>query len=487
MIVHERRLYRINNQNLYVNSGQTLVLFILVLGTLMGALDSTIVILAFPVIAEGLQSNIATAIWIILVYLLILAVTTTPFGRMGDIYGRSRMFNAGFAVFTIGSALCGLSLSINQLILYRSIQAVGGSLLQSNSGAVIADIFPSEERGKAFGYNSMGWTIGAMIGIVLGGIITTFAGWEYIFFINVPIGIIAVLLGIFYLKDAKRVHTKLDLMGIILLASSLFLISFGAVDYAGSGPTAFNMAMMTAGVIMAPIFVIHELRQKNPMIDLRILEDRVLRYSLLAAFFMSLGYLSVVFLVIMYLQGVRGLSPLNASLLLIPGYVIGSLLSPVMGRLSDRYGARIIATLGIVAVEAAVLLYMTLRMNSPLYMVMVASTVAGLGTSMFYPANNSAVMKSAHSGSYGSLSGLLRTLQNTGVLGSFVIAISVASASVPRAVAFDIFIGTSSLTGSIASEFIIGIDSALKVSIILLAIAGAMSFVRGPSGANGAK
>ena len=462
-----------------MNSQQIIGLFILVLGTLMGALDSTIVVLAFPDIAKGLNSNIATTIWIILIYLLVLAVTTTPFGRLGDIYGRSRMFNSGFAVFTVGSALCGVSPNIYYLILFRAVQAIGGSLLQSNGGAIIADIFPIEERGKAFGYNSMGWTIGSMIGIVLGGIITTFIGWEYIFFINIPIGIAAFLIGIMYLKDVNRVDTRVDLGGMALMTAALSLIAFGAVDFAGSGKTHLNMSLIASGLAIFPIFIFYELQQKNPMIDLHIFEERVLRYSLLAGFFMSLGYLSVVFLVIMYLQGVRGLSPLDASLLLIPGYVVGSLLSPFMGKLSDRYGARIIATGGIVAVEIAVLLYMTLRSDSSLYIVLIASTISGLGTSMFFPANNSAVMKRAHSGSYGSLSGLLRTLQNVGVLGSFVIAISVASASVPRSVAFDIFIGTTNLTGAIAGEFIVGIDSAFIVSMVILAIAGAMSFVRG--------
>ena len=462
-----------------MNSQQIIGLFILVLGTLMGALDSTIVVLAFPDIAKGLNSNIATTIWIILIYLLVLAVTTTPFGRLGDIYGRSRMFNSGFAVFTVGSALCGVSTNIYYLILFRAVQAIGGSLLQSNGGAIIADIFPIEERGKAFGYNSMGWTIGSMIGIVLGGIITTFIGWEYIFFINIPIGIAAFLIGIMYLKDVNRVDTRVDLGGMALMTAALSLIAFGAVDFAGSGKTHLNMSLIALGLAIFPIFIFYELQQKNPMIDLHIFEERVLRYSLLAGFFMSLGYLSVVFLVIMYLQGVRGLSPLDASLLLIPGYVVGSLLSPFMGKLSDRYGARIIATGGIVAVEIAVLLYMTLRSDSSLYIVLIASTISGLGTSMFFPANNSAVMKRAHSGSYGSLSGLLRTLQNIGVLGSFVIAISVASASVPRSVAFDIFIGTTNLTGAIAGEFIVGIDSAFIVSMVILAIAGAMSFVRG--------
>lgn len=213
------------------------------------------------------------------------------------------MFNAGFAIFTVGSVLCGIAPNIQLLILFRAVQAIGGSLLQSNSGAIIADIFPKNERGSAFGYNSLGWTAGAMIGIVLGGVITTFFGWEYIFFINIPIGIAAVILGVIHLKDAVRVKTSLDLGGIGLIACSLTLLSFGGVDFASQGLTHFNLASMIIGGIMIPIFVSHERRSQSPMLDLSVFSDRVLKYSILAAFFMALGYLSVVFLIIMYLQG----------------------------------------------------------------------------------------------------------------------------------------------------------------------------------------
>ena len=167
---------------------------------------------------------------------------------------------------------------------------------------------------------------------------------------------------------------------------------------------------MIAGAIIAPIFVIYETRSKNPMVDFSAFKDKVLRYSILASFFQSLGYLSVVFLIIMYLQGVRGLSPLDASILLIPGYVVGSLLGPFMGKLSDKYGARAIASIGIAIIGVAILIYLILRQDSSLYLVLIASAISGLGTSMFFPANNSAVMASAHAGSYGSISGLLRTM-----------------------------------------------------------------------------
>jgi MFS family permease len=150
-----------------------------------------------------------------------------------------------------------------------------------------------------------------------------------------------------------------------------------------------------------------------------------------------------------------------------------------MGKLSDRYGARIIASTGIVVLGIAVLVYLTLGQNSPMYIVLVASAISDIGTSMFYPADNSAVMANARTGSYGSISGLLRTLQNIGIFGSFIIAISVASASIPRSDAFEVFIGTTNLAGGLSKEFVAGMDSALWVSLMLLVVAGVMSIIRG--------
>jgi EmrB/QacA subfamily drug resistance transporter len=458
---------------------QSIVLFIVVLGTLMGALDSTIVLLAFPVITEGLHSDFITTIWIILAYLLVIAVTTTQLGRVGDIYGRSTMFNTGFGIFTVGSALCGFSPNISFLIGSRVVQALGGSLMQSNSGAIIADVFPPNVRGRAYGFNSLGWTSGSMLGILLGGVITTLVGWQYIFFINIPIGAAALFFGYKYLKDVTKVKAKINIGGMVLLGASLLLISYGATDFASYGLTFYNLVLMLVGVLLIPLFISYETHQKTPMIDFTAFTDRVLRNSCLATFFVSLGYLCVAFLIIMYLQGIRALSPLDASLLLTPGYVVGSFFGPLMGRLSDRYGARIIATIGIVFLGVAALTYATLHENSSLFIVLIASAVSGFGTSMFFPANNSAVMASALPGAYGSISGLLRTLQNVGILGSFVIAISVASASIPRSLAFQIFISTVQLSGGLSAAFITGIDAALYSSLILLAIAGILSASRG--------
>jgi len=455
------------------------VLGIVMLGTLMGALDSTIVLLAFPTINDSLHSDLATSLWIILAYLIVIAVATTQMGRVGDIYGRCRIFNLGFVVFTIGSALCGFSTHIYLLIGFRAVQAAGGAILQATSGAIIADYFPRERRGTAYGYNSLGFTAGAMLGIVLGGIITTFVSWRYIFFINIPIGIIAVIIGVRYIRDIERTSAKLDLAGMGLLASALVLLSIGLVEFAANGISAFNVTLAVIGAVLIPVFLLYDRRAKNPLIDFQAFKNRVLRNAIFSAFFTSVGYFSVVFLVIMYLQGIRALTPLNASLLLVPGYVAGSFLGPIMGRLSDRYGSREIATMGIFFLAVAILIYLMMSDTSPLSIVLFASAVSGLGTSMFFPANNSAVMANARAGSYGSISGLLRTVQNVGLVGSYVLSISVAAASIPRQVAFAVFIGTKSLSGGVSQAFISGIDHAFYASVAILAIAGVLSFIRG--------
>jgi EmrB/QacA subfamily drug resistance transporter len=457
----------------------SIVLGIVMLGTLMGALDSTIVLLAFPTINDSLHSDLATSLWIILAYLIVLAVATTQMGRIGDIYGRSKIFNLGFVIFTVGSALCGFSPHIYLLISFRVVQAVGGAILQATSGAIIADYFPRERRGRAYGYNSLGFTVGALLGIVLGGIITSFISWQYIFFINIPIGIIAVFVGLKYLKDFEKTNAKLDLVGMGLLGSALVLLSYGLVNFAAEGLSTLNVVFAVIGTALIPVFVLYDRRLENPLIDFQALKIRVLRNAILSAFFTSVGYFSVIFLVIMYLQGIRALSPLNASLLLVPGYVAGSFLGPIMGRLSDKYGSREIATMGILFLAVAVLIYLTMGTMTPLYIVLLASAVSGLGTSMFFPANNSAVMANARSGSYGGISGLLRTVQNIGLVGSYVLSISVAAASIPRQVAFEVFIGTKSLSGGVSQAFISGIDHAFYASIAILALAGILSYIRG--------
>ena len=215
----------------------------------------------------------------------------------------------------------------------------------------------------------------------------------------------------------------------------------------------------------------------RPVIDTRVFQNRKLSMSLAAATLQAIGFLSVIFILIMYLQGVRGLTPFYASLVLVPGYLLSSFLSPKMGRLSDRIAPGMLAGTGILLMAAGIVVYLFLGVSTPVYVVIAGSIITGFGGSMFWPSNTSSVMSNSPKQLYGSSSGLLRTLTNIGTLMSYVIAITVAASTVPRYVTFEVFLGVDKLQGGLSSKFIVGLHYALLVSMIVLVVGALMSYM----------
>jgi MFS family permease len=230
-------------------------------------------------------------------------------------------------------------------------------LLTSNSYAIIADVFPPNSRGKAYGITAFGWNVGALLGIVLGGVLSTFFGWRFIFYINVPIGIISVILGIREIRDSRVIKNKLDITGSVILGVSLALISVGSMMIAGIRVNIVDVVEIILGVALLPFFVINESKVQSPIINLKLFKIRLLSFSLLASLFQGIGALSITLLLIMYLQGVRGLSPLQSSLLLTPGYVVASVLAPFMGRIADKGRPGLLAGIGLLFIFASLMLY----------------------------------------------------------------------------------------------------------------------------------
>ncbi len=454
------------------------ILFVVILGTLMASVDTTIVLLAFPTIAGSLHADLSTVLWTILIYLLIVSILTTQAGRISDLFGHGLLYNAGFVIFTVGSALCGFAPTATSLVAFRGIQAVGGAFMVATGTAILADTFPAAVRGRVFGFTAMGWNVGATLGIVLGGVLTTFVGWRYIFFINVPIGVVAVVLGYRFLGVGNRTKARLDLVGMLLLAAVLGLIVYGATDFASYGASTWNLSLIVLGAAMAVPFLWWERRAVSPTINLVLFRSKLLSRSLGASFLQSLGYLATVFLLIMYLQGIRGLTPLDASLLLVPGYVLSSGLAPVAGRWADRWGPARLATLGIAFMLVGVLLYAQMGLTTPIVEVALISLVTGIGGALFWPSNNKAVMHDVPPGYYGAVSGLLRTLSNLGTIGSYTLVITVASLAIPRAVAFEVFVAGHSLIGSVSTEFLTAIHVAFYVMAAVLVVAAVLSATR---------
>ena len=449
----------------------------------MSAVDTTAVVLGLPVMMSDLHSDILSMVWVIMAYLLVITILGTQVGKLGDMLGRVRMYNVGFGVFTVGSLLCGFSANGAELIGFRVLQGVGGALISSNSGAIIADTFPPERRGRAYGFTGLGWSAGAVVGILVGGAFVTFLNWRYIFFINIPIGIEATSAGYLVLKEASpKLKTRLDFAGMLLLGGGLYLLLNFMTDITGSPLSLLLETELAVAAVLLAAFAVWERHTSSPVIDLGLLRKRVLTASIAAAFFQFLASFAVLFLVIMYLQGPRGQSPWNASLLLIPGYVLGGTIAPFAGRLSDKLGARVVASAGLLLQSLGILTYSTLALGTPLYVVTVAAVINGAGSSTFVPANNSAVMANAPRSSFGIASGLLRTFSNIGMVCSFAVAILIASVSIPRYLAFEIFLGTTGsggISGPLSQAFVDGMHSALMVSIALLVVAMVLSVMRG--------
>jgi len=456
-----------------------LALAVVMTGVLITAVDTTIVVLALPEIERGLHVALASVIWVVIGYLLVVTLLASQVGRLGDMFGRVRMYESGFVIFVVGSALCALSWNEGSIIAFRVLQGIGGALVSANSGAIIADLFPPEKRGKAYGYNGIGWSMGAVLGIVLGGLIVTYISWRWIFWINVPIGVIAVILATRVLKDRQERHGhRLDAAGMVAAGLGLFGILWAVTNLATHSLDGSIIGFLIGGIVCLGIFVAIERSVGEPMVRLSLFGIPTMTPSLLASLFQGLANYAVLFLVIMYLQGPRELTPLHASLLLVPGYLVGSAIGPFSGRLADRIGSVIPATTGLAVQVAALFLYAQLGMSTGLWLVVIASIVNGIGGSSFFPANSSAVMKASPKEVYGISSGMLRTFQNTGMVFSFSMAILIASRSIPRSVAFAVFVGTAKLHGHIASVFTGGLHAAFYASMGFLIVAALLSATR---------
>ena len=457
-----------------------LAMVVIMAGVLMTAVDTTIVVLALPEIQRNLHVGLTNVVWIIISFLLVITLLATQVGRLGDMFGRVRMYETGFAVFVIGSFLCALAWDEVSIIAFRVIQGVGGALIMANSGAVIADLYPREQRGRAYGFTSLGWTIGAVLGVVLGGLIVTYMSWRWIFWINVPTGVVGIAVALRVLRDkGERVRQRLDPLGMVSLGLGLFGVLWAITKLANGPFDASTAGYLIGGVVFIGAFVLIESRVPAPMVPLRIFRVPTMTASLCASLFQGLASFAVLFLQLMYLQGPRGLSPINASLLLLPGYVIGGGASLYAGRLADKRGPVLPATLGLALQAVSLILYAQLSNATPLWWIVCIGTLNAVGASLFFPGNSSAIMKAAPPDMFGIASGMMRTFANIGMVFSFSVAILVASRSIPRELAFAIFVGTSSLHGALATAFTTGLHAAFYASVGFMVIAAILSALRG--------
>jgi EmrB/QacA subfamily drug resistance transporter len=452
------------------------------IGSLMVAIDSTIVILALPSMLQDLHSNLVRMTWVIIGYLLVNTVLLLTFGRMADMFGRVRLYNVGFAVFTIGSVLCGLAPNDTILIASRIVQGAGGAMLSANGMAIITEVFPAEERGQAMGFNAVTWGLGSMLGPVLGGIILAVGSWRWIFLVNLPIGIIATLAAFLLLHDVNSTPRgeRFDLIGALFFSVGLVFLLLGITGGIGPGWLSPGIVSCFAISIFAlAAFIIRERHIAYPMLDLRLFANHQYAFSVAAAALQSLSVFSVNFLLIFYLQGVRGFNPLMAAFLILPLPIVTSIVGPLSGRWGDRKGGTVPATVGLAVQAIALLLLIFLRPETPYPVLAVALALLGLGGGLFWSPNTSISMGAAPRNRLGVASATLNTMRNLGMVFSFAIALAVAAAAMPPALMNAVFLGTvGHLSPSISAAFTSGMGRAFLASALISGLAILCSSLR---------
>ncbi len=463
-----------------------LVLSNTTVATLMAAIDSNIVLISLPTIGRELAGTPpALLIWILLGYQLVTAVVLLNFGRLSDIFGRVRLYVLGFAVFTVGSLLCGFSQTGSELVGFRLVQAIGAGFLFSNSAAIITDAFPLGERGRALGINQVSIVAGAVAGLVIGGIISSTIGWRWIFFVNVPIGLVATLRARADLKELPRPHArpKVDALGNVLFAAGLALlllaITLGALGEIPD-PTAIGLGVLAVALI--GVFLWVESWIADPMLDLGLFRRRQFTASSTAMLLTALSRGAFTFILVFYLQGPpRYLDPFTAGLFLIPTSASLALAGPIAGWLSDRYGPRDFLVAGLALAGLGFLWLSRIGPSDSFLELAPPLVLVGGGMGLFAAPNRAAMMNAVPAAQRGVASGVGTTLVNTGMTVSLGLTLVVMAGALPRSTISAIFSGTSAAAGGLAigGGFLASIHEVFLLSAALSFLALLPSLLRG--------
>jgi EmrB/QacA subfamily drug resistance transporter len=446
--------------------------------TLMSSIDTNIVLISLPTIGRELpQTNATTLLWILLGYSLLTAVILLNFGRLSDMFGRVRLYILGFAIFTVGSLLCGFSQTGIELVSFRLVQAIGAGFLFSNSAAIITDAFPPNERGRALGVNQVSIVVGAVSGLVLGGIITSTIGWRWIFFVNVPIGLIATVRARIDLHEIAKPETKprIDWLGNIVFALGLTFLLLG-VTLGGLGQIPDPLAILAclAGVSLLVIFVYVEAREAAPMLDLSLFRNRIFSISALSMLLNALARGAFTFILVFYLQGPpRYLNPFTAGLFLVPVSASLATFGPLSGWLSDKYGPRSFVILGQLTCAAGFLWLTTIGADDSFVQLAPPLILVGAGMGLFASPNRAQMMTAAPATRRGVASGIGTTFLNTGATISLGITLLVMASVLPRSAISAILLGTfhAGQTFPEAAGFLNSIHLIFLVSASLIIIA----------------
>jgi EmrB/QacA subfamily drug resistance transporter len=399
------------------------VLLTLSLGFFMTLLDLTIVNIAIPSMIEALNASLDEVLWVVNSYVLVLAVLLITAGRLGDLRGQRTLFALGVAVFTVASLACGLAPNPALLITFRAIQGLGAALLIPQTMAIIVATFPAERRGTALGVWGAVAGLATVAGPALGGLLVTVADWRWIFFVNVPIGVVVLVLTFGVIPDTRqgRQH-RMDFVGVALATAALFCLTFALIEGQRFSWGTWIWALLTASAVLFAVFLLQQRtrQQAEPLVPFSLFRDRNFSAISLVACLLSVGILGFFLPMTIYLQSVLGYSALKAGLVLAPMSVVSVFIAPVAGRLSDRVGGKylLMAGLAFFAIGAAWLAFQA-EVDSTWPAFIPAILIIGVGLGLIFAPMTTEAMRRVPPHLAGAAAGVNNTIRQVGsVIGS---------------------------------------------------------------------
>lgn len=462
------------------NKKTFIVVLTVAIGTFMSSLDSSVVNLVTPMIKNNFGVSLSVVEWIVTAYLLVISSLLLTFGRISDLYGHKRVYLTGFIIFTAGSLLCGLSVNIQMLIICRVIQALGAGMLFSTGSAIITNAVPASSRGKAFSISAVAVAFGLCTGPVIGGALATLLGWQSIFFINIPIGILGIIMVITKIpEDEKKNSVPFDKTGSLLIFAALMFILLPlsvSGDYAI--PLPLFISLIAAGILMIAVFIKFESKFRYPMLNLSLFENRVFAAGNAAALFTYMAQFIMAFLAPFYLENLRMFSALKTGMLYLPMPLATIVIAPISGAISDRYDSRYISTAGTAVMAGGLFMMSFLNGSTSTAYIIISMIIIGLGFGMFQTPNNSAIMGNAPQEYRGIASGTLATMRNIGMVMGVAVSGALFSANQSKAV---ISLVSQGLTDSVlkGKAFVYALHVTFMAAVAAVLVAMAVSWVKG--------
>ena len=411
---------------------------------------------ALPIISREFGMDAVLLSWIRVAYLLAAAMFLVPFGKIADIYGRKRIYSYGTAIFTLAALLIGLSTSGTMLIAVRVVQGFGSAMIFGTGVAILTSVFPPGDRGRVLGINVAAVYLGLSVGPSIGGVLTQQLGWRSIFFVTVALGLIALGFVLFRLKEewAEAQGERFDLVGSVIYALALVALMIGVSRL----PGVTGAALMGLGILGLGIFGAWEVRARYPVLHIDLLvTNRPFAFSNVAALINYSATSATAFLLSLYLQYIKALTPQQAGLVLVAQPIVQASLSPLTGRLSDRIEPRIVASIGMgfTALGLALLVFVTAA--TPLWAIIIRLILLGFGFALFSSPNMNAIMGSVERRFYGVASGMLGTMRLMGQMFSQGIA----------TLLFALYIGRVEITPEFYPLFLTSVKTAFAIFAVL--------------------